>query len=240
MLSIIIPTLNEEKILSQTITALHNLNITDYEVIISDGHSTDGTVAIARSLADKVVVHDGVVRQTIAGGRNAGASEARGEYLVFIDADVFIPRINSFFERALDLFEHDDRLEGLTVFLKVLPEHVTKSDRLFFSIVNRINQFSNNFLHTGTSSGEFQMVRKSTFSKLGGYNEAMAVGEDNDFFSRISKIGKTRVATDLHVLHTSRRAHAVGWPSLLAIWIANFFYAKAMKKSMNSEWKVIR
>lgn len=240
MLSIIIPTLNEEKVLARTIRSLRQLQITDYEIIVSDGGSGDRTIEIALKSADKVVVHPGDHRQTIGQGKNLGARAAKGEFLVFLDADVIIPDINRFFQKALELFEIDLELLGLTVFLKVIPEKATLGDRLFFSVINWLHQFSNNLLKSGTASGEFQMIRAEAFHKLGGYNEILVMGEDNDMFSRLSRAGKTRVEDRLHILHDSRRAHAIGWLKLLWLWLSNTAYSKIFKKSWSREWKVIR
>lgn len=240
MISIIVPTLNEEKILRQSLSELKKLSSVDFELIVSDGGSTDKTLAIAKELADTVVENISGQRQTIALGRNLGAQKARGEFLVFVDADVFIPHINDFFIQALKQFSADSKLTGLTVFLKVLPEHVTLSDRLFFWFINRFLQFSNNFLHSGAASGEFQMIRKSAFESLGGYNEKLVMGEDNDMFSRLSRIGQTKVETGLFVMHTSRRAHHSGWAKLLFLWWTNSLHNKIWKKSLSREWKVVR
>ncbi|MCL5775137.1 MAG: hypothetical protein M1333_02900, partial [Patescibacteria group bacterium] len=132
------------------------------------------------------------------------------------------------------------RLCGLTVFLKVLPEHVTLSDQMFFGVVNRLYQFYNNVLHLGMASGEFQMIRAEAFKKVGGFNPTLVVGEDNDLFGRLSTIGKTRVETGLFVMHTSRRAHSVGWTKLLGLWAINLIFNKVIKRSFSKEWKVIR
>ena len=239
-LSIIVPTLNEEKVIAKTLSALKALRVVSYEIIVSDGGSTDRTVELAKKYADKVVVHDRKTRQTIGGGRNAGAAVATGEYLLFMDADVFIPNINEFFQQTLERFEKDRGLCGLTVFLKVLPEHVTLSDKMFFGLVNRVYQFYNNVLHLGMASGEFQMVRASAFKQVGGFNGALVVGEDNDLFGRLSKVGRTWVETGLFVMHTSRRAHNVGWAKLLSLWVINLVYNKVIRRSFSKEWKVIR
>jgi glycosyltransferase involved in cell wall biosynthesis len=240
MISIIIPTLNEEKILEKTLKALCELNAVPYEIIVSDGGSTDKTVQIAKKFANKVVTHDGKTRQTIGIGRNAGAKIASGELLLFLDADVFIPEINDFFVKAINLFDQDKKLAGLTVFLKVLPESVTISDWLFFSMVNRSHQFFNNVLHSGTASGEFMMVRASAFNQINGFNEKLIMGEDNDLFARLSKIGATKIESGLYVMHTARRAHDVGWFKLLPLWWLNMVYNKIFKRSFSKEWKVIR
>lgn len=239
MLSIIIPTLNEEKVLKQTIESLRKLNMYEYEIIVSDGKSTDSTLEIAKKYADKVMSYTGEARQNIAMGRNLGASIAKGDYLVFIDGDVIIPDINNFFIKALSLFEKK-KLVGLTVYVKVFPEMSTLSDRLIFGAINNSHYFLNNFLNVGSAIGEFQMIKKETFKKLNGYNEKIVVGEDKDMFSRLSKTGQVYIEPSLAVLHTSRRAHNVGWASLVAFWLKNTLYLKLYKHSSVDEWKPIR
>jgi rSAM/selenodomain-associated transferase 2 len=86
-LSIIIPTLNEDAGLATALAALQNLRGRGCEVVVADGGSHDRTVAIANSLCDLVV--------TAPRGRgaqmNAGAEAARGEVLLFLHADTFLP-----------------------------------------------------------------------------------------------------------------------------------------------------
>lgn len=195
---------------------------------------------IAKKYADKVVEHDGKARQNIAQGRNDGAAVASGDYLLFLDADVTIPEINNFFATALNLFDSDNKLVGLTVYLKVLPEHVTLSDKLFFGMVNFQTQIFNNYFNAGMAAGEFQMTRAESFRQVGGYDPKLTVGEDHDLFRKLSKIGKTRTEDGLHVFHTSRRAHNVGWPKLLFLWWFNFLFIKIFKRSYSKEWKAIR
>src|SRR5258708_34974915 len=128
MISFIIPTLNEGKIIEETLESLL-LYTGEKEIIVSDGHSSDKTVEIAERYST-VVRHDGSFRQTIAAGKNAGAKVAHGKYLVFLDADVSIPDINSFFQRAIDLFNSNDKLVGLAVPIKVLQENETIMDKI--------------------------------------------------------------------------------------------------------------
>jgi glycosyltransferase involved in cell wall biosynthesis len=242
MISIIIPTLNEEKVLEQTILSLRKLNVFPYEIIVSDGKSTDKTLDIAKKYADRVVEYKDTARQTIAQGRNLGASVARGDYLVFIDADVVIPDINNFFIKAIGLFEkpRKKKLIGLTVFVKVFPEMRTFSDGLFFDILNFANYFLNNILNKGSAIGEFQMIPTEVFKKVNGYNEKIVVGEDAEMFRRLSHIGQVYTEMSLNVFHTSRRAHNVGWPSLLFFTLKNMIHLKLFKRSSVLEWEPIR
>ena len=84
--SIIIPTLNEEKQIIQTLKLLDNQSISRelYEIIVSDSSSVDKTVGLAGKIADKVVV---CKRQSAGYGRNFGAKYAKGEELGFVNAN---------------------------------------------------------------------------------------------------------------------------------------------------------
>src|SRR5580704_17436856 len=160
MISIIIPTLDEEKILASTLQTLAATLTLPHEVIVSDGGSSDRTVDLARQNGASVVVFSGPGRQTIAQGRNDGAEVARGDFLVFLDADCIIPEPDRFFTRALAHFRKNPNLVGLTVCLRVSPEVETFADRLVFGVANLGLRIANNVVRRGHSFGEFQMIRQ--------------------------------------------------------------------------------
>ncbi|MGA7261436.1 MAG: glycosyltransferase, partial [Stellaceae bacterium] len=114
MISIIIPTLNEAKIIEATLRTLAATLTLPHEVIVSDGGSSDRTAELAARYANTVVVYSGAGRQTIGEGRNDGAKAAAGDFLVFLDADCVIPEPDRFFARARAHFDKDSRLVGLT------------------------------------------------------------------------------------------------------------------------------
>jgi glycosyltransferase involved in cell wall biosynthesis len=90
MISFVVPAHDEEALLPATLRALRASAQTlkaPFEIVVVDDASTDATAAIARSLADRVVQ---VKLRQIAGTRNAGAREARGDVLVFVDADTLV------------------------------------------------------------------------------------------------------------------------------------------------------
>lgn len=240
MISIIIPTLNEESSIGKSLTQLKKIVKIPFEIIISDGKSTDRTVGIAKKFTDKIVLYEGKERQTIANARNLGAKIAQGEYLVFVDSDTTIPDPDYFFEEILKFFEQDKELAGATVIIKVTEESETFGDKLLFGLANLSHRINNNITHTGSASGEFQMVRKDYFDKIGGFNDALVTYEDNDLFERLAKIGKTRMLADLKIFHSGRRAHKVGHLKLFFIWIMNGIWFKFFKKAITKEWKPIR
>ena len=82
MISVIIPVLNEAKILDQSLSRLIP-QLKDHELIIVDGGSTDETPLIAKRYGQVISAERGRARQS-----NAGAAAARGDILLFLHADV--------------------------------------------------------------------------------------------------------------------------------------------------------
>ncbi len=240
MLTIIIPTLNEERVLRTTLERLRALTAIPFEVVVSDGNSRDATLEIARELADRVVVYEGAARQTIAQARNLGARAASGEFLLFLDADIELPDINRFLGEALAAFAADPQLVAATVPISVMKASETLRDRLLFGTVNAIHRLNNNLLGSGSASGEFQLIRRSAFERVGGFNDRLVAYEDWDLFDRLGRIGKTRFLPQHHALHTGRRAHAVGHARLLLTWIGNALWFKLFGRALSKEWSPIR
>jgi len=86
-ISVIIPALNEERLIGQTLAALQPLRLRGHEIIVVDGGSQDASVALSRRLADRVII--GPPGRSCQ--MNAGMREAQGEVLLFLHADTLLP-----------------------------------------------------------------------------------------------------------------------------------------------------
>src|SRR5262245_5086204 len=92
MISFVIPAYNEEALLGTTLDAIHTAagaTGQDYEIVVADDGSSDRTAEVARARDARVV---SVSNRQIAATRNAGARAARGELLIFVDADTIVNR----------------------------------------------------------------------------------------------------------------------------------------------------
>jgi glycosyltransferase involved in cell wall biosynthesis len=241
MISFIIPTLEEEKVIEKILKNLREITAVEYEIIVSDGGSKDKTLEIAKRYGVRLVENTSGARQNIGIGRNEGAKVAKGEFLVFLDADVYIPEPNKFFQRALLDFKNNQDLLGLSGWVRVFREMETWADFFGYVIVSDLMFYiQNNLLGHGATCGEFQMMRTDVFKQLGGYKSSLTVAEDRDLFYRISKLGRTKTDPKLLIYHTGRRPHKIGWPRLLWEWSKNSFHATVFDKAHSDEWKVIR
>ncbi len=239
LISIIFPTLNEEKMIARVVGAFSSMKM-PHEIIISDGGSKDKTVEIAQSLGAKAFVHDGSYRQTIAAGRNVGGVNAKGDILVFLDADVLVENPDHFFNEVVSYFDAHPETVAVSPALKVLPEYAAGADRLVMRGVNISYKAMTNALRMPSAPGECQIMRKSAFDKIGGYNAKLVACEDLDLFKRLGQIGKIRFLGHIFVSHTCRRAHKTGWPKLLSTWFINAASFNLRGSVISKEWKPIR
>lgn len=239
-LSIIIPTLNEEKYIERTLKNLKQIHSIEHEIIVADTNSKDRTREIAKQYADKVVVYDGTKKPNAAIIRNMGAKSAKGDVLLFQDADVLLKDADHFVTHAYNVLERHPEIVALTVASRVEPGLETLADKIMYWIINMTFVLSNNIFRLGGASGECQIIRKTAFEKVQGYNEDLPVAEDNEIFQKLARIGRTRILMDILTLQPGRRPHAVGWPRLLLQWQVNWFMMTFRHKSASSEWDEIR
>lgn len=97
MISVIIPIYNAERFLKKCIESLLSQSFTDFELLLIDDGSTDGSGVICDGFAFESVRVFHTENRGVAAARNLGIIEARGEYITFIDADDCVPE-NYLFE----------------------------------------------------------------------------------------------------------------------------------------------
>lgn len=240
MTSIVIPAFNEEKLLPQILEQFPPglLAAEDAELIVSDGGSGDRTVDIARAHGATVVQHTEERRQTIAEGRNRGAEAARGQLLVFINADIRISDPAHFLREARRLSAVAG-VAGLTTVVHVFPEEERLSDRIFHLWHNAYVRFLN-LIGEGMGRGECQILTAEMFHRVGGYNAAMVAGEDYDLFRRVRKHGRILMLPGVTVFESPRRFRKYGYLHILWGWSRNALAVIFRNKSSSEEWEAVR
>lgn len=243
--SVIIPTLNEEKgivgMLAQfTPTIRRQFQL---EIIVSDGGSSDQTLALARPHCDQCIVHTHPFRQTISAGRNAGAAVAQGEILLFFNADVRFPQpVEDFLEALLQAVAE----RGIaTCRVQVYPEQKQWQDRLVLGTCN-VLFWGMNALGRGMGRGECHALQRTLFDRVGGYDEALVAGEDFDLYDRcaaaLRAANRPKIAFlwDQMIYEDPRRYRQQGYARTMLNWFLNFLTILFTKQSYSREWAPIR
>jgi glycosyltransferase involved in cell wall biosynthesis len=196
--SIIIPTLNEEKMLPRLLDSIKNQDFDGYEVIVADAQSKDSTREIAEQHGCRIV--EGGLP---AAGRNAGASAALGDILFFLDADVVIPQ--GFIRNVYD--EMQDRYHDLAT-CEIRPLSDYRLDRVLHRMINLAVIL--NLRVDPKAFGFCIFVTKRLFDRIGGFDETIYVAEDNDFVKRASEFRTLRYLSSAYLMVSIRRFEKEG------------------------------
>lgn len=170
MISVVIPTLNEEGYLGATLASIRR-QAGPYEIIVVDGGSTDRTASIAAREAKILEAPPGRANQM-----NRGAKEAKGEILLFLHADTLLPA--EAFEAIRLKLTHPRIVCG--VFSKKFDSNHPLL--LCLHVITRLNlwfQYGDQAI----------FVRQTAFERVAGYR-LMPIMEDLDLLRRLRKIGK--------------------------------------------------
>jgi len=203
VISVIIPTLNEEGSLPELLGSLMAEGA-EHEVIVVDGMSLDGTVAAARGAGAKVIVSEpGRGRQLFE-----GAGLAQGDVLLFLHADSVFP---------------EGGLEAIDKALRDNPGAPGGNFRLLFDGDDGFSRWLEGFYAWLRSKGIYYgdsgiFVRREVYERLGGIRP-IALMEDYDFVCRLEGAGRTCLIETPALITSSRRFRG-RWPvSIVWGWI---------------------
>ncbi len=208
MISVIVPTLNEAQSIGPCLRSLsrQSLDRRDYEVIVVDGGSSDGTVSIAQGLADRVIMQRG---RGIGGARRDGALAAVGEILAFTDADTNVSYC-WLEEVQLNLKRYQASTGPVMYIQPDIKAELLRRWRDLYRILNPLNFY----YMIGSNMG----VRADAYRRIGGHSD-ISLLDDYDLSVRLFREGARVTYDPRQVVYTSsRRAERLVAYSLLVAY----------------------
>ena len=178
-ISIVVPAFNEEKLLTGTVRAIQEsasafeIEGWEWELIVCDNNSSDRTPEIAAELGAQVIREP--INQ-ISRARNRGASIARMEWLLFIDADS--KPTKELFHATLQSMSREETMGGGT------PVEMDISNPMGNRLVKLWNWISGNL---NWAAGSFLFVKRLVFNEIGGFSNELFASEEIDLCRRIKK-----------------------------------------------------
>ena len=228
-ISVIIPTLNEERAITPTLA--HTATLGFDELIVVDGGSTDTTPARLESyrLSTQSSALSPVYWVTAPPGRarqmNEGAKAGRGEVFLFLHADTQLPQDA---KTVIDTVLADQQMVG--------GRFDVQFDRpsMWGTMISRTMNWRSRL--SGLATGDQALfVRRSVFEQMGGFTD-MPLMEDIEFSRRLKRKGRTAALTA--TVTTSFRRWEQHGPlrTILLMWALRFLYWVGMSPHTLSRW----
>lgn len=184
MLSVIIPLYNKELSIKNTLLSVLNQSYQNFEIVIINDGSTDGSVDVVKTVKDKRVRLIHQKNQGVSAARNLGIKEANYEWIAFLDGD--------------DLWEVN-HLEEIIRMMNIFPnekvyvtsfEYSDKRKMYKHERNNSIFKIENYFkeaLKEDLIWTSIVVVHKECFKEVSGFNINLNRGEDLDLWARLAK-----------------------------------------------------
>lgn len=205
LVSIIITTKNEEDVLDDLLISIKRQTYKKVEVILVDNNSKDNTLKVAKQFGEVKIYNYGPERST---QRNYGAKKSRGQYLLFLDADMRLSP--SVVEECKKKINSEKNIGCIAI-----PE---KS--IAYTFWEKVKEFERSFYNEKgdpvTDAARF--FKKDAFKKAGGYDETITGPEDWDLPETIKEIGYKQERINEKIYHRERAV------SLLTLFIKKFYY----------------
>ena len=224
-LSIVIPVRNEERHIGDVLSQLESQNYPHdrFEILVVDGNSTDGTAEVVEEFARPASVSVRMLEnpaQLSSAGRNIGARNSSGEFVIYVDGHCHIPNA-SMLRDAVDLFEKTGadclcRPQPLT-----MPGNTNFQNVVANARATALGHGLDSTVYTAgwegpvnpSSSGA--SYRRSVFDRIGYYDESFDACEDVEFNFRVFEAGlSSYLSPCLKILYQPRQTLSSLWQQM--------------------------
>lgn len=203
-ITVVIPVFNEVDKIEQCLKGVLSQTIRPFEVIMVDGHSTDGTVEVVKKFPIEVIYEN---YHTRAGACQVGVENANGELIAFTDADC-VPKIN-WLESLTSEFEGDIVGVGggiINIGEGIWENSINLISDTFLGSANSVQgRFFKNKRFVKSISGCNSMYYRSNILDVGGFNVSLSTAEDTDLSAKMLTHGKLLYTPNAVILHNHRR-----------------------------------
>lgn len=220
-ISVVIPALNEEKLLPKTLETLHALDRKPDEILVVDASSTDKTVEVATKAGARVIT---VPKGTIGFSRQKGIEEAQGDVIAFTDADALLPKdwLNRI-EKALT----KPGVVGYFGGFRVVDGPPTY--RFYINTIQPLfNRIAFFLFRMPMATGQNMAFYKSKAMEVGGIPTNFRMAEDIEIARRLMTVGKIHFTQKEFVSASGRRGFEKGlFLRVSKVFFQYFLFRKA-------------
>jgi teichuronic acid biosynthesis glycosyltransferase TuaG len=241
LISICIPAYNAAGLIGETLESIKKQTYSNWELIVIEDGSDDGTREIVDSLREgvqqKVIYHKNVVNKGLPATRNVAVSKAKGYWLAFVDSDdVWHPdHLQSLIETAQENPDYDFIHSGYNYFMKDINQP-TFQQNISTAILNNfpISFYNQDFKVQPSSI----MLSQKLFAAVNGFDESYRYVEDLNFYFRICELGYKFAYSRKNTLNYRRNPNGLtSNPINMSLYAAKAYEEAASWKEIPNELK---
>ncbi|MBP0012702.1 MAG: glycosyltransferase [Roseofilum sp. SBFL] len=183
LISVIIPAYNSEKTIAETVESVLKQTFADFELIVINDGSTDGTLEVLSRIQDprlKVFSHPNAGSNP---SRNRGFAQSSGEYIAFLDADdLWTP---DKLEAQLNALQENPQAAVAHSWCNLIDESSKFLSRGGYCTANG-DVYPHLLLVDILENGSNPLIRREALNKVGAFDESLPAGQDWDLYLRLA------------------------------------------------------
>jgi glycosyltransferase involved in cell wall biosynthesis len=207
--SVVVKSYNHARYVGDTIRSVLDQSFQDFEIVVTDDGSTDGTPDVVRRFFDpRIRLEVFETNRGISAAMNATIARARGEFIAILNSDDFA--LPGRLERQVDYLRANPDIAAVFGLPRIVDEHGRRTEsfvdfELPFTLpdLSRATVLRRFFFHCNFLCGPTAMIRRAVYTKLGSYDPRLTNLQDFDMW--------VRLCTDheIHLLHEELTAYRI-------------------------------
>jgi glycosyltransferase involved in cell wall biosynthesis len=204
-ISVIIPAHNEEEFLPATLEALRKQTYPSFEIIVVTNGCTDRTADVVRGKCDQLYELE---KRGLGPARNLGGEKARGDLLLFLDADTLLE------PGALTTIAAHFTRRHASGTLKGCPDTARPSYKMIYFFKNLIHK-----THAHHGSSGVILCWRDQFRAVGGFDNDLYLRENSDLMKKLRRFGSYTYIRATPAVTSMRRYDKAGVGEMLLLWL---------------------
>lgn len=204
-ISVVIPAHNEEEFLPATLDALNKQTYRNFETIVVTNGCTDRTAEVVRGKCNQL--HE-LNERGLGPARNLGAARAKGNLLLFLDADTILePTALQVIARKFKRYHSAGTLRGV-------PDYEKASYKLIYFLKNLVHK-----THAHHGSSGVILCWRDHFEAVGGFDNELYLRENSDLMKKLRQFGAYKYISATPAITSMRRYEKTGTSEMVLLWL---------------------
>ncbi len=241
LVSVIIPLYNRSTFIEQTIRSVTQQSYTNWELIVVDDGSDDGSYELVKQLSDNIPLtllhHTGHQNLGQSASLNLGLSQCRGEFIAILDSDDLFER-DKLAHQVAELQLHPDC--GLVYGLGVA---IDAEGNTLYPILDDTHTESNDpnavLLDCYFLLPQNSLVRRVVYLRTGGFDESLRAAQDHDMLIRMAEVCDFRFCPT-QVFRYRRHQNSISTKHQVRRWESGFVILDKARKRFPYRHKTLR